>query len=229
MDEIKFKKSGKTIKVENVYCIGKNYLDHIKELDSPAVKSEVPGEPVIFLKPNTSVETDAKGISIPVFKGKKISDDLQNEVELVVIIGKDGKNIPLEDAYGYVEGYAVGIDFTLRDIQSEFKKKGLPWTLSKGFIGSAPLSDASTADDVGIPNNLNIKLAINGITKQNANTSQMIFKVDYIIHYISAIFGLKRGDIIFTGTPAGVTRLNAGDKIKAEIEKIGELEIEVRN
>jgi acylpyruvate hydrolase len=225
--EIKFKNSDKTIKAENVYCIGKNYLDHIKELDSSEIKSEVPGEPVIFLKPNTSVVTDSKEISIPSFKGKKISTDLQNEVELVIIIGKDGKNIRLEDAYRYAEGYAVGIDFTLRDIQNEFKKKGLPWTLSKGFLGSALVSEASDANETGIPDNLNIKLSINGAVKQDANTSQMIFKVGYIIHYISAIFGLKRGDIIFTGTPAGVTRLNEGDKIKAEIEKIGELEIEV--
>jgi len=227
MAEVIFKNSGKTIKVENVYCIGKNYIDHIKELDSPSVKSEIPQEPVIFLKPNSSVCTGAREISMPEFKGKKISSDLQNEVELVIIIGKDGKNIPLENAYSFVEGYAVGIDFTLRDIQSDFKKKGLPWTLSKGFLGSAPLSAASTADDVGVPNKLNIKLTINGITKQEANTSQMIFKVGYIIHYISSIFGLKRGDIIFTGTPAGVTRLNAGDVIKAEIEKIGKLEIKV--
>jgi acylpyruvate hydrolase len=227
MAEIKFKNSGKTIKVENVYCIGKNYLDHIKELDSASVKSEVPQEPVIFLKPNTSVVTDANQITIPKFKGKNISSDLQNEVELVIIIGKDGKNIPPEDAYSFVEGYAAGIDFTLRDIQSEFKKKGLPWTLSKGFTGSAPLSDAVGKNETGDPHKLDIKLAINGEIKQNANTSLMIFKIDYIVHYISSIFGLKRGDIIFTGTPAGVTRLNSGDLIKAEIEKIGELEIAV--
>lgn len=227
MADIKFKNSDKTIKVENVYCIGKNYIDHIKELNSPSVKSEVPGEPVIFLKPNTSVVNDAKEISIPEFKGKKISSDLQNEAELVIIIGKDGKNVPLEDAYSFVEGYAVGIDFTLRDIQSECKKKGLPWTLSKGFLGSAPVSVMASADEVGVPNNLNIRLSINGVTKQNANTSQMIFKVGYIIHYISSIFGLKRGDIIFTGTPAGVTRLNPGDVVEAEIEKIGKLEIKV--
>ena len=227
MAEIRFKNSSELLKVENVYCIGKNYLDHIKELDSPEIKSEVPAEPVIFLKPNTSVVTEAEVINIPEFKGKEISNDLQNEVELVIVIGKDGDNISLNDAYSYVLGYAVGIDFTLRDVQSEFKKKGLPWTLSKGFRSSAPLSEALKTSKPGFADNLQIKLSINGVTKQNASTSLMIFKIDYVIHYISSIFGLRKGDLIFTGTPKGVTHLSPGDKVEAEIEKIGKLGIKV--
>ncbi len=227
MDEIKFRNSKETLTVQNVYCVGKNYIDHIKELDSPETKSEIPKEPVIFLKPNTSVVSDSKEINIPEFNGKKISGDLQNEVELVVVIGKEGKNITESDAYKYIAGYAVGIDFTLRDVQNEFKKKGLPWTLSKGFLKSAPISNVLHANEIEDAENLNISLKINGELKQNANTSQMIFKIGYVIHYISSIFGLKKGDIIFTGTPAGVTRLNSGDLIEAEIEKIGKLEIKV--
>jgi 2-keto-4-pentenoate hydratase/2-oxohepta-3-ene-1,7-dioic acid hydratase in catechol pathway len=227
MAEIQFKNSPEAIKIENVYCIGKNYLDHIKELDSPEIKSEVPAEPVIFLKPNTSVVTDAREVKIPGFKGKEISSDLQNEAELVIIIGKDGENIPVSEAYSYVSGYAAGIDFTLRDVQNEFKKKGLPWTLSKGFKLSAPLSEAVKTNEPGFADDLRISLKINGITKQDASTSLMIFKVDYIIHYISSVFGLTRGDLIFTGTPKGVSHLNKGDLVEAEIEKIGKLEIKV--
>jgi 2-keto-4-pentenoate hydratase/2-oxohepta-3-ene-1,7-dioic acid hydratase in catechol pathway len=227
MDEIQFQNSKETLTVQNVYCVGKNYIDHIKELDSHEIKSEIPKEPVIFLKPNTSVITNSKKISIPEFKGKKISTDLQNEVELVVVIGKDGENITGTDACKYIAGYAVGIDFTLRDVQNEFKKKGLPWTLSKGFLASAPISSAVNANKIENAENLNISLKINGELKQNANTSQMIFKIGYVIQYISSVFGLKKGDLIFTGTPAGVTRLNPGDLIEAQIEKIGKLEIKV--
>jgi 2-keto-4-pentenoate hydratase/2-oxohepta-3-ene-1,7-dioic acid hydratase in catechol pathway len=227
MTEIRFNNSSEVLRAENVYCIGKNYLDHIKEIDSPEIKSEIPAEPVIFLKPNTSVITQAKEIKIPEFKGKKISNDLQNEVELVIIIGRDGDNIPVKDAYGYAAGYAVGIDFTLRDLQNEFKKKGLPWTLSKGFKLSAPLSEAVKTNEPGFADDLQIRLKVNGITKQDATTSFMIFKIDYVIHYISSIFGLRRGDLIFTGTPKGVSHLNTGDVVEAEIEKIGKLEIKV--
>jgi 2-keto-4-pentenoate hydratase/2-oxohepta-3-ene-1,7-dioic acid hydratase in catechol pathway len=227
MAVIRFKNSRGELEVENVYCIGKNYLDHIKELDSPEIKSEVPSEPVIFLKPNTSVVQGAKEIKIPEFKGKKISNDLQNEVELVIIIGKDGDNIPVQNAHDFVAGYAVGIDFTLRDVQNEFKKKGLPWTLSKGFKLSAPLSVAVKTNEPGFADDLQIKLSVNGICKQDSSTSLMIFKVDYIIHYISTIFGLREGDLIFTGTPKGVTHLNPGDLVEAKIENIGDLKIRI--
>jgi len=227
MAVIKFKNSTEEFEAENVYCIGKNYLDHIKELDSPGIKSEIPPEPVIFLKPNTSVVTGAKEIKIPEFNGKKISADLQNEVELVIIISKDGENIRVQDAYDFIAGYAAGIDFTLRDRQNEFKKKGLPWTLSKGFKLSAPISEAVKTNDPAFADNLGIKLDINGVRKQDSSTKLMIFKVDYIIHYISTVLGLKKGDLIFTGTPKGVTHLNTGDLVEAEIEQIGKLKIKV--
>jgi acylpyruvate hydrolase len=185
-------------------------------------------EPIIFLKPNTSVEIEPDSITIPKFKGEEISDNLQNEVELVVVIGMDGIGIPVEKAYEYVLGYAVGIDFTLRDIQTVFKQKGLPWTISKGFLKSAPLSQVVKKEEIQDPHELRLSLKINGISKQDANTSAMIFKIDYIIHYISSIFGMKRGDLIFTGTPAGITRLNKGDVVVAEIENIGKLSIKVK-
>jgi fumarylpyruvate hydrolase len=226
MVEIKVKGTDYKIRIENIYCVGKNYLDHIKEFDTPEAKHEVPKEPVIFMKPNTSAIT-AGYISIPVFKGKKISDNLQNEVELVIVIGKDGVNIPKENAMEYIFGYAVGIDFTLRDVQAGLKNKGLPWVLSKGFMMSAPVSEIVRKEEIDNAEKLCIRLKINDEVKQDANTSMMIFNLSYLIHYISSIFGLKKGDMIFTGTPAGITKLNTGDKIEAEIERIGKLNVMV--
>ena len=217
--------SDEQIDVANVYCIGKNYVEHIKEFDDS--KGEIPEEPIIFLKPNTSVVCDSVTVGIPEFKGKKISDNLQNEVELVIVIGKDGVKIEENNTDNYIFGYAAGIDFTLRDVQSEMKKKGLPWALSKGFIGSAPVTKIKKKEDIENPQNLKIKLSINGIVKQDSNTSLMIFNNRYLVYYISHIFGLRKGDLIFTGTPAGITKLNIWDTVKAEIENIGELNIEV--
>ena len=225
MSKIKIKDSNDELEIENVYCVGKNYLEHIKEFKDS--KDDIPKEPVIFLKPNTSVNCEQHNISIPAFKDKLISDNLQNEVELVIVVGKSGTKIVLDDALDYILGYAVGIDFTLRDVQTELKNKGLPWTLSKGFLGSAPVSEIVLKEKIKDPNDLKIELSINNIIKQNANTSEMIFNVYYLVYYISHIFGLKRGDLIFTGTPAGITKLNPGDIIKAGIESIGELYIKV--
>jgi len=227
MSKLKVKNSSEVIEVQNVYCVGKNYLDHIREFDTPEKNAEIPQEPVIFLKPNSAVSCDSSIVKIPELKGRKMSDNLQNEVELVLIIGKDGLNIPESEALNHIYGYAVGIDFTLRDIQAEEKKRGLPWTLAKGFFTSAPVSEIVKKEDVGDAEDSDISLKINNEVKQSANTSQMIFKIKFIIHYISTIFSLKKGDIIFTGTPAGITKLNTGDKIEAEIEKIGKLNITV--
>jgi 2-keto-4-pentenoate hydratase/2-oxohepta-3-ene-1,7-dioic acid hydratase in catechol pathway len=224
---LKVKNSNEIVEVQNVYCVGKNYLDLINEMDIPGIQKEIPAEPVIFLKPNTAVVSDSFVVSIPELNGRKISNNLQNEVELVIIIGKDGKNIAKENSFEYVYGYAVGIDFTLRDLQNEDKKKGLPWTVSKGFFTSAPVSEMVRKEEIRNPENLRISLEINGELKQDAITSEMIFKLDFIIHYISTIFGLRKGDIIFTGTPAGVAKLNSGDVIKAKLELVGELTVKV--
>jgi len=225
MSRLKVKNSTDVINVQNVYCVGKNYLDHIKEFDEPGKLAEIPKDPVVFLKPNSAILTGWNVVKIPEFKGKKISDNLQNEVELVIVIGKDGLNIPEDKAAQYIYGYAVGIDFTLRDIQAEEKKKGLPWTVAKGFLTSAPVSAIVKKKEIPDAGKLNISLKINGETVQSSNTSLMIFKISFIIHYISAIFSLKKGDIIFTGTPAGITKLNSGDDIEAEVENIGKLNI----
>lgn len=227
MSHLRIRNSSEKFTVSNIFCIGKNYLDHIKEFDSPGKAADVPKTPVVFLKPTSALMTDRVVVSIPVFNGKPVSNDLQNEVELVVVIGKGGHDIEIEKAYEHVLGYAVGIDFTLRDVQAEAKKNGLPWEIAKGFRTSSPVSEVILKEDVHSAESLGIRLKVNGVTKQDGNTSGMIFKINYIIHYLSSIFGLSDGDIIFTGTPAGITRLNPGDVIEAEIDSIGKLKIKI--
>lgn len=227
MAGIRIKGSDELFQVENVFCIGKNYVDHIKEFDTPEKAAEIPKVPVVFLKPTSALLIDSDIVRVPEVNGQKISDNLQNEVELVIAIGKDGVNIPEDKANEHIQGCAVGIDFTLRDLQAEDKKKGLPWTVSKGFMSSAPVSEIVKKEDIANPQELDISLRINDEVKQSANTSLMIFRINYIVHYLSCIFGLKKGDLIFTGTPAGITKLNTGDKIEAEIENIGKLNINI--
>lgn len=212
--------------IGTVYCIGRNYHEHIKEM-SAGHEVSVPQEPVIFLKPATAIVSSPARVTIPEFNGKKISDNLHHEIELVVIIGKDGNNIPEDKAMDYIYGYAAGIDLTLRDLQARAKAAGMPWTLSKGFRGSAPVSDIVARDNVKDVNNLDMLLKVNNIIRQKANTSQMIFSVGYIIHYISSVFGLRKNDVIFTGTPEGVASLKSGDFLSGEISSVGRVEVVV--
>jgi len=223
MTKLSVKNSTDSVEVENVYCIGRNYPEHIKEMRY----SDIPELPVVFLKPTTAISIQPAEISVPEFNGKKISDNLQNELELVVVVGKDGRKISKDGAREHILGYCVGIDFTLRDLQGVAKQKGLPWGTSKGFFGSGPVSPVALKEDVGDADNLDMKLFINGQYRQGGNTSQMIFGIDFLIHYISWVFGLKKGDMIFTGTPAGVHRLYPGDVLEGEIEKVGRLRIKV--
>ncbi len=227
MSELRIKNSGDTFEVKNVFCIGKNYLDHINEMNVPGIANEVPDTPVIFLKPSSAICGEGTVVKVPVVNGKKISDNLQNEVELVIVIGKDCDAVTEAKAIDHILGYAVGIDFTLRDLQNEMKKKGKPWAVAKGFKTSSPVSEVVRKEEIGNAESLDISLKINNETKQSANTSQMIFKISFIVHYLSCIFGLKRGDIIFTGTPAGITKLNSGDKVSGEIQSIGKINVSI--
>lgn len=224
---LKVKDSTEQIDVKNVFCVGKNYVDHINEINIPGIENEIPETPVIFLKPSTAIETVGNVVKVPQFGGKPISENLQNEVELVIIIGKDGDNIPEENSLEYIYGYAVGIDFTLRDLQNEMKKKGKPWAVAKGFKTSSPVSEIVKIENIQDIQDLEIKLTVNDEVKQSANTMLMIFTVKFIVHYLSSIFGLRKGDLIFTGTPAGVTQLYIGDKVTAEIENIGQLNVSI--
>lgn len=227
MAELKINNSNELFKVNTVYCIGKNYADHINEVKIEGLDNSIPKEPVVFLKPSGAVDVPGGIVKIPVLNGKPISNDLQNEAELVIAIGKDGENIPAVNAFEHILGYAVGIDFTLRDVQAGFKKAGKPWAVAKGFRTSSPVSAITLKEEIYDPADLNITLTVNGEQKQNGNTKDMIFSIPFIINYLSTIFSLKAGDLIFTGTPAGVCTLVTGDKVTAAISGVGELNITV--
>jgi len=200
-----------------IVCLGRNYVDHIKELGN-----EVPDAPVIFIKPSTSILADRGEIIIPDY-----SNDCHHEVELAVLIGKTGRNIRTETAFNHVAGYGVAIDLTLRDVQSRQKAKGLPWEIAKGFDTACPLSDFVPAAAISDPHNLTLTLTVNDTLRQNGNTGLMMRQIPQIIAEISAIFTLEAGDIILTGTPAGVGPIVSGDKVTAKISQVGELRVTV--
>ncbi|MEK6756352.1 MAG: fumarylacetoacetate hydrolase family protein [Bacteroidota bacterium] len=199
--------SDERIEIRKIFCIGRNYADHAKEM-----KAAIPEAPVFFLKPATAVVGDGELISRP-----HISKELHHDVEMTVLIGKGGKNILRGNAFNHVAGYGVGLDMTLRDIQSEAKKQGLPWTLAKGFDTSAPISSFVSLDMVTDPHDLDNQLRVNGTKRQRSNTKHFIFKVDELIAYISQFFTFERGDISFTGTPEGVASTVSGDRLEAQL------------
>lgn len=205
--------------IGKIICIGRNYADHIKELGN-----ETPEAPVIFMKPATSVIADGEIVVIPPY-----SDDCHHEAELALLIGKKGKGIPVDEAMNHIAGYGVALDLTLRDVQSEQKKKGLPWEIAKGFDTSCPLSSFVSADKVADPQNLNIRLSVNGELRQDGSTKMMIHPIRNLLSHMSHIFTLEPGDIILTGTPAGVGRITDGDKIHVEIPQVGTLYVSVNS
>ena len=191
-----------------IICIGRNYVDHAKELNNP-----VPKKPVFFMKPDTALVKGNKPFFYPDF-----SEDIHFECEVVVHINRVGKNIAPKFAHRYYDELAVGIDFTARDLQAECKKKGLPWEIAKAFDNSAPLSPFVPKSKFADINNINFSLDINGKNVQQGNTGDMLFKIDELIAYLSKFMTLKMGDLIFTGTPAGVGPVKIGDRLVASIE-----------
>lgn len=191
-----------------IICIGRNYVDHINEL-----QNERPDEPVIFMKPDSAILKEGEDFYMPDF-----SNDVHHEVEILLKINKMGKNIDEKFAHKYYSEIGLGLDMTARDLQSKLKSKGLPWELAKGFNGSAMISDfiSKNAFDMG---NLNFSLNVNEQTKQKGNTSMMLFSFDQIIAFVSRFFTLKVGDIIFTGTPAGVGPVATNDVLVGFIEE----------
>jgi 2-keto-4-pentenoate hydratase/2-oxohepta-3-ene-1,7-dioic acid hydratase in catechol pathway len=185
-----------------IICIGRNYTDHIKEL-----ANERPEEPIVFLKPDTSILLHKQPFFIPPW-----TDDVHHEVEVVVKINRIGKHIDQKFAHKYYEEIGLGIDFTARDVQQKLKEKGLPWEKSKAFDGAAVLSrDFIHKSELPEMNNLDFQLFKNGVLQQDGNTSHMLWKIDEIIAYVSQYFTLKIGDLIYTGTPAGVSRVQEND------------------
>ena len=200
-----------------IICIGRNYADHAKEM-----KSELPKEPVFFFKPDLAILRGYK-FYIPDF-----TNDLHYEVELVVKINRVGKHIDQKFAHKYYNQIGLGIDFTARDIQKECKAKGLPWEKAKAFENSAVLSkEFINKDDLDL-NNIQFSLTQNGNTVQSGTSADMIFNIDSIIAYISQFVTLKIGDLIYTGTPAGVGPIKIGDKLKGFIHEKEMFAIEIR-
>jgi len=187
-----------------IIAIGRNYAEHAKELNNP-----VPTVPVIFMKPDTALVKDNKPFYHPDF-----SQDVHHEIEIVLKVCKEGKHIAEKFAANYYEEIALGIDFTARDIQSRHKEKGLPWELAKAFDGSAPVSKFLPKSEFADLYQLNFHLDINGQTRQNGYTKDLLFSFEKIIAFVSQYITLKKGDLIFTGTPEGVGKVNIGDRLE---------------
>lgn len=190
-----------------VICIGRNYAEHARELNN-----DLPAEPVFFLKPDTAVLRGNKPFYYPNF-----SNEVHYETEIVLKINRVGKNIDLDFAHRYYDEIGIGIDFTARDLQRRCIKAGLPWEIAKAFDSSAPLGDFIAKDDLPPVDNISFHLQKNGETAQFGNTKDLIFSFDHIISYVSKFFMLKTGDLIFTGTPAGVGPVAIGDCLQAYI------------
>lgn len=191
-----------------IICIGRNYASHIEEL-----KNERPDEPVIFLKPDTAVLQKQFPFVIPEF-----SNDVHHEVEVLVKINKVGKYIDAKFAHKYYDEVGLGIDFTARDIQAKLKEKGLPWEKAKAFDGSAVIGDWMPKAEFAALDNINFELKNNGGVVQKGNTANMLWKIDELVAYASQYFTLRTGDVIFTGTPEGVAKVNPGDVLEGSIE-----------
>ncbi|SDP62136.1 2-keto-4-pentenoate hydratase/2-oxohepta-3-ene-1,7-dioic acid hydratase (catechol pathway) [Mucilaginibacter sp. OK268] len=191
-----------------IIAIGRNYAEHAKELNNP-----VPAVPVIFMKPETAIIKDNKPFYHPDF-----SDDVHHEIEIVLKISKEGKHISEKFAGNYYEEIALGVDFTARDIQSKHKEKGLPWELAKAFDGSAPISAFVPKSKFPQIYDLNFKLDVNGETRQQGNTRDLLFPFENIIAFVSRYITLKKGDLIFTGTPQGVSKVKVGDRLEGYLE-----------
>lgn len=185
-------------------CVGRNYADHAKELGN-----KVEERPIIFLKPETAFLKNNQPFFHPEF-----STNIQHEIELVVRISKHGKHIEPQFANRYYEEVTLGLDFTARDLQTELKNAGHPWELAKAFDNSAVVGDFVPVSSLDSLDNLEIKLTKNGEVVQLGNTVDMIFKIDFLVSYVSKFFSLKQGDMIFTGTPAGVGKINVNDELE---------------
>lgn len=217
MHSVKLKGSDKAYNVGKIVCLGRNYLDHIRELNN-----EVPDQPVIFCKPGSSLLKNDGQVVIPTY-----SSDCHHELELALLVGKIGKNIPVAEAISYICGYGVALDLTLRDVQTQQKSKGLPWEIAKGFDTSCPLSDFVPTTQIADPDNLDLSLKVNGQIRQQGNTNMMMRSVAEIVSEFSRFYTLDEGDIILTGTPAGVGPIVSGDILEGVIEQVGCLRVSV--
>lgn len=201
-----------------IICIGRNYANHIAELNN-----ERPDDPVIFMKPDTAILPKKTPFTIPEF-----SNEIHHEIEILVKICKVGKYIDTKFAHKYYDEIGLGIDFTARDVQQKLKEKGLPWEKAKAFDGSAIIGEFFPKNDFNSVKNITFELQNNGQTVQKSNTSHMLWTIDEIISHTSQYFTLKKGDIIFTGTPEGVAKVNPNDVLEGFIENKRVLRLHIK-
>jgi 2-keto-4-pentenoate hydratase/2-oxohepta-3-ene-1,7-dioic acid hydratase in catechol pathway len=202
--------NGAPLRVGNIFCIGRNYAAHAAELGNALGE-----EPLVFLKPTSALLGEGAAITLPAY-----SQDVHHEVELVVLIGKGGADIAESDALAHVAAYGIGLDLTARDVQAEAKRKGLPWVKAKGFRGAACVSTLVDADQVPNPQALHFSLTVNGEVRQQGDTAMMLFPVATLISTLSRIYGLAEGDLIYTGTPEGVSALKSGDALSLSLDTL---------
>ena len=204
--------------VNNIYCVGRNYADHAIEMGGDPNREA----PFFFMKPAYAVSTNGVAVSYP-----SHSKDVHHELEMVVALVDGGINVPVNEAMGLVYGYGIGVDMTRRDLQAEAKDKRRPWEAGKTFAQAAPCADLLPISETGEINAAEIQLAINGEVRQQGNVNQMIWKVAEIISRLSEVFLLQAGDLIFTGTPAGVGPVEIGDEVTATLTGLPELNFKV--
>jgi len=217
MKKVKIKNSSEQITIGKIVCVGRNYAEHAKELGN-----EVPDKPVVFLKPTSSVIYSGGEIIYPSF-----SSEMHHEAELVLLIGKTIKDADKKESEDAIAGYGVGLDMTLRDVQDVLKKKGHPWTIAKGFDTSAILSDFILKKDYQLTLAEEISLSVNNNIRQKEKLNMMLFPPVKLLQYLSSLITLEEGDLIYTGTPKGVGKVERGDKLFAKIDNIAELSCNV--
>jgi len=210
--------SDEKIQIGKIICLARTYQKHAQEMNAT-----IPKDPLLFLKPESSIIFNHETIISPPH-----STCLHHEIELGVVIAKKGKNISQDTAMNHVFGYVVALDVTARDIQSNAKKNGWPWSIAKGFDTFCPISNVVKKNKVSNPLNLSLKLFVNDRLQQHSNTKYMVFSLEKIIEYISSVMTLKKGDLILTGTPEGVGEIKPADTIKAYLGDICELNVAVR-
>jgi 5-carboxymethyl-2-hydroxymuconate isomerase len=210
MKTTKIKNSNIELPIGKIVCVGRNYVEHIQELGN-----DIPEKPVLFLKPPSAVIYSGEKIIYP-----SISQDMHHEVELVLLIGNTIKNADLQSAENSIIAYGVGLDMTLRDVQNELKKKGHPWTLAKCFDTSAVISDFVMKSDFQLSLDDEIYIKVNNEFRQKDKLEKMIFKPAELVQYVSSVMTIEKGDLIFTGTPKGVSKVSRGDKLEAGLKDI---------
>lgn len=208
--------SNQVFPVGRIYCVGRNYAEHAREMGHDPEREP----PFFFMKPADALVPSGTTIPFP-----QVTTDLHHEIEMVVAIGRDGASIPVDKALDHVFGYGVGLDMTRRDLQGEAKKLGRPWEMGKAFDNSAPCTALKTAAMVGHPEKGAIWLKVNGAVKQRGDLSEMIWNVPEMISYLSTLVTLRAGDLIMSGTPAGVGPVKAGDRLDGHVDGVGDLTV----